>query len=485
MLVRIAAHTICSTMRRKKEVLRAVAVGLVVVGTILSSSPLNVQAESTNGSSLIISQLKITSSNGQFITLYNSSNNGIDMSKYQLEYFNNYDLSKATSSRLVALTGVVAPHGYFMISDDSLLLCYKMTVNSVSLGLSSTAGLVQVLGLNQSVSGGAVAPIVEDYVSWSRASANGAQTLPANVSAFLQRNIVDGSWSSVQRDSNNPCNLVSTINGISVSGSNIANAELLSGGDPPATFVGTNDTEQPQVITTASLGIPASDIGLMVPKITEVMPNPVGTGNDSTSEFIELYNPNPVPFDLSGFGLQSGITSLHNYIFPAGTSLPPLSFTAFYSSKTALSLSNSNGQAKLLDPSGNGIATTALYVNAKDGESWSLADGKWFWTTSVTPNSANIIKVPPMAKKSKIITSKTTKTKTKAAKIAKDPKIKPKSKSSNGFLNASEAAPIHVTALALVGSLALLYVAYEYRADLANYYFKFRSNFTTRFRDRP
>src|SRR4051812_3057841 len=81
-------------------------------------------ADSANAPSLVISQLKITSANGQFVTLYNATNGALDMSRYQLEYFNNYDLAKSTSSRLIALSGTVPPHGYFMVIDSALLLCY-------------------------------------------------------------------------------------------------------------------------------------------------------------------------------------------------------------------------------------------------------------------------------------------------------------------------------------------------------------------------
>lgn len=61
--------------------------------------------------SLVISQAKITSSNGQFVTLYNSTDNPLDASNFQLEYFNNYDLDKATSSRVIGLSGTLPPHG--------------------------------------------------------------------------------------------------------------------------------------------------------------------------------------------------------------------------------------------------------------------------------------------------------------------------------------------------------------------------------------
>jgi hypothetical protein len=213
----------------------------------------------------------------------------------------------------------------------------------------------------------------------------------------------------------------------------------------------------------------------MAPTITELLPNPAGTGNDTTDEFIELYNPNSVPFDLTGFGLQVGITSVHSYMFTAGTTtLPPQSFTAFYSSTTGLSLSNSGGQAKLIDPFGNSIAATAVYGTAKDGQSWALANGKWYWTTKLTPGAANVINQPPAAGKKSSAASKSTKTtaKSKTAKIKKV-KTKPVTASHNSADTVST-TPIHLWTLALVAGLALLYGAYEYRADLANRIYQLR-----------
>lgn len=423
-----------------------------------------------NTPSLVISQLKITSGNGQFVTLYNPTNNTLDLSKYQLEYFNNYDLTKATSSRLVALIGTVPPHGYFMVNDSALLLCYQLGVDSLSLGFSSTAGLVEVLALDKSAGGSSVMQTVQDYVGWSKTTVAGAQTLPANSSAWLQRQPVDGqynplvvtagagSWQAVQPDSNNPCNIIS-VNTLDVVPTGMS--QLLPPSEPPASIVATGSIGEDAATPT---GLPPADVGLMTPQVTELLPNPNGTGTDSTDEFIELYNANAGTFDLSGFSLQIGTTSLHKYTFPAGTSLASKSFKAFYSVDTGLSLSNAGGQAKLLDPLGNSLSASNVYGTAKDGQAWALAKGKWYWTTTPTPNAANAIKQPPAAKKKLTAKSAKTAKKSKAAKT----KLKGTAASSSGNGDEPSLAPIHRRVLVVVAGLALLYLAYEYRADLAN-----------------
>jgi len=434
-----------------------------------------VLADTTAVPSLTISQLKITSSNGQFVTLYNPTTSTLNMSNYQLEYFNSFDLSKATSSKLVSLSGMLPPHSYYMVNDGTLQLCYQLTVDSVSLGFSSTAGLVELLALNQTTPGGLVASSLQDYVGWSKTAASGAQTLPTSTAAFLQRQPVDsknnplvttpgaGSWLAVQPDPATACGLVSATNTSApvVSGLN----QLLPATEPPATIVNAlaGDDAPP------ALSLSAADIGLMAPQITELLPNPVGTGNDGTDEYVELYNGNDVAFDLSGFMLQTGLTTLHSYVFPVGSSLPPQSFTAFYAEQTKLTLSNSGSQATLLDPLGNSIATTDPYGTTVDGQSWALAKGSWYWTTQPTPSAANVINMPPV--KTTKASSHTTKPKSssgvKAASTTK--KLKTVAPTAATAATAAPAAvPIHPWELALVGSLALLYGIYEYRKDLAN-----------------
>ncbi|HSW85375.1 MAG TPA: lamin tail domain-containing protein [Candidatus Saccharimonadales bacterium] len=469
-------------MRQKVTILRTVCLIIILASTLAFkylSPVLADTSSSVQSPSLVISQLKMTSSNGQFITLYNTSGSTLDMSKYQLEYFNNYDLNKATSSKLISLTGSIPPHGYFMVNDDSLLLCYKLTVDSISLGLSSTAGLVEVLAFNQSSPGGSVSPDLQDFVGWSKSAATGAQTLPANTSAFLQRQPLNsdknplvvtpgaGSWLAVQPDSSNPCTLVNSGNNTVIqSGLN----QLLPAVEPPSSIEALNGTETAGIASTAGV-MPTADIGLAAPTLTELLPNPIGTGNDSRDEFIELYNSNNARFDLSGFSLQVGTTSLHNYTFPADSFLEPHSLRAFYSLQTGLSLSNSGGQAKLIDPFGNSISSSAIYSTAKDGQAWALANSKWFWTTKPTPNATNIINQPVTLKKS---SSKTSKTKVSKIKATKPTKLKAETTAASEASGPLNLGAVHLWTLALIAGLALLYVAYEYRADVANRIYRFR-----------
>lgn len=477
------------TMRRICANVSVIVLALGLTLPVVEQSVL--AADMADGPSLTISQIKITSSHGQFITLHNATGQPLDMSRYQLEYFNNYDLGKATSSKIIALSGTLPPHGYYMVNDSTLLLCYQLVVNSVSLGLSSTAGFIEVLALNQSSPGGPVSRVLQDYIGWSKTATTGAQTLPANTSAWLVRQPVDnayhpivtspgtGSWQTVQPTADNPCALQTTT--ASPTQVPTGFGLLLPPSEPPATIVNLSAGDSESEPTTPRM--PPGNIGLMAPQLTELLANPDGTGNDSTDEFIELHNPNAVSFELSGFALQVGLTTFRKYTFPANTHLPPKSFTAFYAETTGLSLSNTSSEVKLLDPFGNSLVTSGVYAKAKDGQAWALAKGKWYWTTSQTPNAANVIKQP-------VATKKTTTSKLKSAKKPTgSSKASPKSGSaandSTGFNEEPSRTPIHTWSLALVAGLALLYGAYEYRADLANRFYQFKRHFSAGRANRP
>lgn len=234
--------------------------------------------------------------------------------------------------------------------------------------------------------------------------------------------------------------------------------------------------------------IPATDQGLLAPQISELLPNPAAPQTDAADEFVELYNPNSARFDLSGFKLVAGTTTTHEYVFASGTLLAPGSFRAFFSADTGLSLSNSGSQVKLVDPLGNVIAQTDVYTVAKDGQTWVLANGVWQWTTSPTPNAPNKIATPIVTvSKNANIAQATAKPATKkslatvkAAAKAKSTKSKVKTDAPTGQALVADTTtsktPLHPSILAAVGVLAVLYGAYEYRHDMANYIRRRRDN---------
>jgi hypothetical protein len=231
---------------------------------------------------------------------------------------------------------------------------------------------------------------------------------------------------------------------------------------------------------------------LLPVQISELLPNPVGSGNDLTDEYIELYNPNGTDFDLSGFKLQTGISRLYNFTFTSGTILPAQTHKAYYASETGLSLSNTSGQARLLSPSGESLNVTDVYRSAKVGRSWSLIGAVWSWSESTTPNASNILALAKTSEKKPVSATSNLNKKAardpvvkkpkpakapKAAKQAKPKKIKVQR--SNKYSSGPDeetliARPVQTKLVATVGSVAVLYGAYEYRSSLANGFYKLR-----------
>lgn len=252
-------------------------------------------------------------------------------------------------------------------------------------------------------------------------------------------------------------------------------------------YAWSTDTNPPAVVedTEADTSADVSDnVGLLVPQITELLPNPAGTGTDATDEFVELYNPNGTMFDLSGYELQTGLATKHSYIFPEGTVLGALSFTAFTSEQTGLSMSNTSGQATLLDPSGMVIAESDPYGTAADGKAWAIADNTWYWTNTPTVGASNIIASTPIAAavattKKTVKAAKATTKKATTAKASTAKKKATKTTMATAKVASDATKPvrnIHPLVLALVAMAALGYGLYEYRNDLANSIHKFRAD---------
>ena len=427
------------------------------------------QTQAVPSAAILIGQIKITSSNGQFISLYNNTSADIDMSTVQLAYYNYYDLtsSKLTSSRYIPLSGKLASHNYYMVSDGALMICYKMTVNAQSLGFSSTAGTLQVTQNGPSN--------VLDSVAWSKTTVTtpaGVQTLPTSTSGFLQRAWVSGvaktandPWISVVPSASDACDLQTQI----------------AASSTPTAPVATDAPQNVTVVAPANDTTTTNNLGLVAPEITELFPNPAEPQSDDTDEFIELYNPNDAVFNLSNYRVEAGTSYSRGFTFTSDT-LQPKSYTAFMITDTNLQLANTEGQARLLAPDGTTISETPGYEDAPDGESWSIIGDSWQWTDTVTPNAVNLpsASAPATGSSASATSTKTTKTAAKKStgKVAGASTNTPSN--SSGATDLNDAAPLHPLVLAGVGAAAVAYAIYEYRTDVANRIFKFRRYFRNR-----
>lgn len=497
----------------------------------------------------------------EFVEIYNTTTQPINLAanQWQLEIASATAVSWVPLLRTVLLAGTIAPSQSYVVASQ---LTSSTTGQSVeylpgvasawfSAGLSAGGGHIRLTySTNQTQSDGtcSTTKTVDDEVEWS---APKSATQPPTLSldgrnVFAESgNVAGGSSIQRQTDQTTAHNYIDTNNdaadfAVSTSPSPAAlNAVSLAnppantapvtplpadgcdpnppvvpapttppddtttdpstGTDTTTTPPATDDTSDQTGTTTPSNTLPDQS-QLLPPQLTELLPNPAPPATDAADEFIELYNPNAAAFDLKSYTLETGTTTLHDFTFTDDLTIPGNSYEAFYSADTNLSLSNSGGGAKFLDPTGNTLSTTATYDTAKDGQAWALAsDNTWQWTTTPTPNAPNVITQPivaaaapkaPTVAKPKTTTPKTTVAKTvkgatttKAAK-PKATKATTTKKATTSTANFSDTAsvttPIHPAVLALVGGLALLYGLYEYRTDVGNKLYQFQRYRSTR-----
>ena len=114
--------------------------------------------------------------------------------------------------------------------------------------------------------------------------------------------------------------------------------------------------------------------------INELLPQPATSSSD---EYIELYNSGDNPIDLIGWQLDAGT-------FVANTIIAPHSYQTFKNPEVKIRLTDTGDTTNLIDPNGD-IKSTVTYGESRRGQSYSLFDSDWKWTTTLTPNVANIL----------------------------------------------------------------------------------------------
>jgi len=482
----------------------AVVLGVILVGPVRSFAATATTVYAHPATDIIITEVQtssLTNAGEEFVELYNNTTQDIDLADtahagkdaWKLQYFSSSKLGTilgnpnwASPFRTIALTGVVPAHDYYVLAGGTYQPGNIVPDQSYTATLADDGGALQLI--DSSTSGTTTTIGIHSQIAWSN-----DKSLVANPLLYS----VPGAGTSLQRLPNSDSEYVNT-DGTLTSFTADSRISPENAWTPPAPVtvpdsedVATDDTTPPAAgpVTTTAPTVPNNQ-GLPAPIVTELLPNPASPQSDDANEYFELFNPGDTAFDLKGYTLETGTTTLHQFTFTEDTLLEPHSFRAFFSSDTNLNLSNSGGQARLLDPSGTILSKSDSYGTALDGEAWALneLDGVWQWTTTPTPNAGNIINAPIVLAKASVVKTKsksvakvkgastTKKASTKKAKSSK----KTAKKSASGTLAANAAspspAPIHTSVLAAVAALAVGYGVYEYRHDFGNRIHQLRTN---------
>ena len=408
-------------------------------GTAVALSPSNIVISAIQTESA-------TSASEEYITVHNSGAGLIDVSGWRLQYFSATTTTFTSPTRTITLSGTLAPNTDLTVSSTGYT-----TQNSTiffAATLSATGGHIRL------VSGTTPNEVVHDLVGWGTAQhpEQTAADVVARGKAY-KRAVVNGQ--PVDTDNNKD---------------DFSEPTAIVVQPPAGDTQQQTDTTQQQTQTTSS-----GYEGLI---ITELLPDPAAPLTDASDEFIELYNDTPAAINLEGLTLQTGTNNTYSYKL-TGT-LGAHNYLVLYSAQTKLTLSNSTGRAQIIDASGALVDETALYETAPTGSSWQLYNNEWSWSNTPTPNATN--PAPPAGTvttpKVKAATTKAAaKTKTTAAKTTKSATSGGQAQAgTNGGVAAAQPGSVNKTVLAGVGILALGYVLYEYRYDIAQRYRQLKSN---------
>lgn len=454
----------------------AASLSLLIANMIYLPRP--AVADPAPAAQLVFGEINVTGT--EFIVLQNIGTAPAELNQYWLGYVSSDNQTAAPSQQLA---NQQLPAGAALVlTNGSLASCGATDIDNLNFSLANTAGSVDLWQL--SGSGAQAAFTLSDAVSWGKSATTQNYVHIADESNVVSYDAglkppvtANPTWyKPVSAASPHPVWQVGDLQNCRFTPVTTAKTT----GTTATLNWQTDDTSPPFTIefTVVAGGapapaIPASDIGLKAVQVSEILPNPASPQTDAANEFIELYNPNSSSFDLSGFMLQSASTtssSNDSYHIPAGTHIGGHAFLAFYSSVTHLGLSNSGGEVWLVDPLGNTVTNTDPYDSAKEGYAWINANHKWQWTTMPTPGSANKLAAPALGSSKKTATVKGRKV------VALQPAGSSQTVGSIGATTADATSlPIHPWTLALIAALALLYWAYEYRHDIRNRLYQYRS----------
>lgn len=415
---------------------------------------------------VVISELQTgssTSASEEFIELFNNSDQAISLDDYRIEYYSASATMFApvgSPTQTINLSGNLQPKGYLLVASNGYLS--SVSSQSFSSTFADAGGAVRL------VRGGIS---TEDLLGWGTAK--------------LFENTVHakaGSGKSLSRISIGAEELVDTNNNsldfeilTTPTPQNLSPEPVVTDPEPvpPAEEPEATPSPVPEVVPEETPPV----VDLLPLQITEILPNPASPATDEDDEFVEIYNPNDQEAQLAGYRLEAGNSYSYKYTFGQET-IPPKGYKVIYSKDSNLTLSNTTGAVRLLDPNGAVASLVEGYEDAEEGSAWANIDGVWQWTLTPTPATVNILRLPliPPAKVASSLKPKSSKAKTskpkasvKGASAKKSSKPKPTKTSASANSSTPELVTpgaIHPSVLVGVGVLALLYAVYEYRGDI-------------------
>lgn len=358
---------------------------------LVITSPLivSVSAEEPVANNLIFSELKVrndVSGYNEFFELHNPNPYPVDLSQYEVAYFNHIDpipgVSPNSVKPLVTGAADIMPYAHLVFGKDTDGVMLPPPFTSL-LDATGTLRLIYVSDDGRQV---------VDEVAWTNKLIE---------SSMHERPFV---LTTCSDQSQNCSDTTLSFTRYSASGGLYADFPGMWSALPPSPWqsvVLILDSETDETVEEED----DDDLGGEAPVvpdvprcadivISELLPNPAGT--DTGSEYIELYNPTNEVITMSGCSLQTSANS-RVYDF-GGVELRPGQYTTIWSSLSGLTLANASGGTVWLLTNTEEVYTVVYPGGLEDDQSWADINGVWQPTFMPTPGLANVdIAVRPCA----------------------------------------------------------------------------------------
>lgn len=340
-----------------------------------------------------------TAATREFISIYNNSDNDIDISNWCLT--NKANIAFACFNPAAVNESLHLPGRQFAtISSDNFAVFnnFKPDVNFIT--TNKTSG--SIIASNDTISLIDPNGVAADIVGWT-STLSGEYVLQRQFTAPLSGLMIDTDNNSDYQKLNT---LETPLSGVEewVIPDVCLNIDGIQA-TIPTSYIGDGKGNcSPEIVdvcvnlTGVQADLPGgfrfySDgvcaLDLLPIKITEMLPNAGGT--DDGNEFIEFYNPNNVDVDLTYYIFYIGDDDSNFYSFPSGSHIGPGEYLSISNSAVRYTLVNSTSKVHLGSIDGFMIDDVPAYVGPGEDMAWVLIDGTWQYTNQPTPGEPNLL----------------------------------------------------------------------------------------------